>query len=367
MFVTLLVFILILGLLVFVHEFGHFWVAKRLGVKVHEFAFGFKPTLFSWQRGETKYAINAIPLGGYVRLEGESNDTGKPGSFMAKPPAHRVLILIAGIGMNLVLAWVLLTVTYGIGSYALSPTFASHPGVMKDSTLVLVDVRDNTPAAEAGLKVGDTVVSVDGQPITSPQGLSQIVQDKAGQPVELLVTRDNVDMTVTVMPRKYPPTGEGPLGVGTGETVKVKSTWLQAPIFALRELGSQITTTIYYIGQFFGNLFTEQKVSDEVSGIVGIGAATGVVRRLGIGPLIQFIALISTNLAVVNLLPILPLDGGHLLFTVIEAVRKRPVKEKYRQIVAMTGLAAILLLFIVVTYKDILRFSIFERIGNLFS
>src|SRR6266542_6577053 len=110
MLITLLIFIFILGLLVFVHEFGHFWMAKRVGIKVHEFAFGFKPRLYAWKRGETEYAINALPFGGYVRLEGESENTGK-GSFMAQKPGKRALVLVAGVGMNLVLAWFLLTLS----------------------------------------------------------------------------------------------------------------------------------------------------------------------------------------------------------------------------------------------------------------
>jgi regulator of sigma E protease len=366
MFVTLLVFVLILGLLVFVHEFGHFWVAKRIGVKVHEFAFGFKPTLFSWKKGDTNYAINAIPLGGYVRLEGENSDTGKEGSFMAKPPGQRALVLVAGIVMNIILAWVLLTITYGIGSYSLSPTFANHPGITKERAVVIVDVRADSPASKAGLKVSDTVLMVNDEPIASPEELSNAIQRHPGEPTTLRIVRDNQEQTVTVTPRANPPQGEGSLGVGTGETVKVKTSWGRAPVVALKELGSEITTTVYYVGQFFRNLFVKQELSDDVSGIVGIGAATGIVRRLGIGPLMQFVALISTNLAVVNILPILPLDGGHLLFTIIEAVRKKPVPDKYRQSVAAVGLVAILLLFVVVTYKDILRFSVFERITNLF-
>lgn len=367
MLVTLLVFILILGLLVFVHELGHFWVAKRLGVMVHEFAFGFKPTLFSWKRGETTYAINAIPLGGYVRLEGENQDTGKKGSFMAQPPGKRAIILVAGIVMNIFLAWILLTVTYGVGSYVLSPTFASHPGIQKQTSVIIVQVRDNSPASGVGLKVGDTVVTINDTPITSAKQLRDTINSYAGAEITITSIRENQRQAVKAVPRVNPPVEEGALGIGTGEAVKAKTAWVLAPITALRELGSEITTTIYYLGQFFRNLFVEQKVSDDVSGIVGIGAATGIVRRLGVGPLMQFIAIISTNLAVVNLLPILPLDGGHLLFTAIEGVRKKPVEEQYRQFVASIGLVAILLLFIVVTYKDILRFSIFERFGNLFS
>src|SRR5690606_26942825 len=126
----------------FVHEFGHFWVAKRSGVKVHEFAFGFRPRLFAWKRGETEYAINLIPLGGYVRLEGETEDTGKKGSFAAKPPKVRAAVLVAGVLMNVLLAWILLAISYAVGSYPISPTYHKHPGVIAQTQVVIVHVSE---------------------------------------------------------------------------------------------------------------------------------------------------------------------------------------------------------------------------------
>lgn len=366
MLITLLLFILILGLLIFVHELGHFWVAKRSGVTVHEFAFGFRPRLFSWKRGETEYAINLIPLGGYVRLEGENDDSGKKGSFAAKPPKVRAAVLVAGVVMNLLLAWVLLTVSYGLGAFPISPTYHRHPGVEADVDVIVVSVSNGSPAAQAGLKPGDEVLAVDGQVVTETGELTTVLKEKAGREVVITYRRGEETADVRATPRQDPPAGEGSLGIGTGESAQAKTSWLQAPVVALREVGSEIKWSFIGFAQFVGQLISAQGVSDDATGLIGIGAATGIVRHLGVGTVLQFIALISTNLAVVNILPIAPLDGGHLLFVIIEAIRKKPVKDIYRQWVALAGLAAILLLFVVVTYQDILRFSVIDRLKAIF-
>ncbi len=366
MIITLLVFLLILGLLVFVHEFGHFWVAKRLGIKVHEFAFGFKPRLLAWKRGETEYAINLIPLGGYVRLEGEQEDTGKKGSFMGQSASTRAAVLVAGVVMNLILAWVLLTLTYGLGSYPLTPTFDKHAGIARTSDVVVVSVSPNSPAEASGIKVGDHITAINNQPVIDSSSLTETIKTYVGQKIMITYRRDNQVYEVRATPRSNPPANEGAFGIGTGELASVKVSWLQAPWYALRELGSEIQGTFVGFTDFVKRLVVKQEVSENVSGIVGIGAATGIVRRLGIAPLLQFIALISTNLAVVNILPILPLDGGHLLVTAIEAITRRKVRDVYRYWVTMAGLAAILILFVVVTYRDFITFSIFERLKNLF-
>jgi regulator of sigma E protease len=367
MFITLIIFIFILGLLVFVHEFGHFWVAKRVGVKVHEFAFGFKPRLVSWKRGGTEYAINAIPLGGYVKLEGESEDSGKAGSFLAQSVGKRALILIAGVLMNLVLAWLLLTMSYIIGSYPLSMTYHKHPGVINEGGVIVVDVKPNSPAETAGIQSGDAILEINGEPITETQTVTDRIKELSGQEITVKLLRKDMKFDTKATPRVNPPMGEGALGIGTGVSIHSRALWYKAPYVALLELGSEIQSAfIGFIG-FVQQLVVKQEVNKDVSGIVGIGAATGIVRRLGIGPLLAFTALISTNLAVINILPFLPLDGGHLLFVGLEALRRKPVAQMYRQWFSMAGLAAIMLLFVIVTYQDVLNFALVDRIKQLFS
>lgn len=367
MLVTFVLFILILGLLVFVHELGHFLIAKKNGVTVHEFAFGFKPRLVAWKRGDTTYAINAIPLGGYVQMEGEQSDTGKKGSFASKSPGARFAVLIAGVTMNAILAWVLLTITYAIGSMPLTDTFATHAGVTVPTEVAIANVVPNSPAEQSGLKAGDTIVSVDATPVTDPDQLVDLIKAKAGSEIALAIVRDGVASTVKTTPRLNPPAGEGSLGIAPGiRRGIVKVAWYKAPGAAIQEVGSQISGSVKGFGAFVKQLVVKQEVSEDVTGIIGVGAVTGVVRQLGIGPLLQFVALISTNLAVLNLLPILPLDGGHILFVILEKLRGKPVEDKYKQGVAMAGLAAILLLFVVVSYQDVLRFDILGRIKDIF-
>lgn len=369
MLITFILFILILGLLVFVHEFGHFWVAKRSGIKVHEFAFGFRPRLISWKRGETEYAINLLPFGGYVRLEGEDQDPAAPkktkGSFAAQSVGVRAAVLIAGIVMNLILAWALLTATYIVGSYPLSMSFGEHAGLVTKPVIVLVNVVAGSPAEQAGLTRGDTVLALNNTPVTSVEELVTTIQAEAGKELSLTYERNGRETTVTVTPRLNPPAGEGALGIAPQSVGVVRAPWYRAPFVAIAEVGAQIKGSFLGFAGFVQQLVVKQEVSEDVSGIIGVGALTGEVRRLGIGPLMQFVALISTNLAVINILPILPLDGGHLLFVALEAIRRKPVAEKYRQWVAIAGLAAIGLLFVIVTYQDLLRFAIFDRLKAL--
>ncbi len=367
MLTTILIFIVALALWVISHEFGHFIAAKKLGVTVHEFAFGFKPRLFSWKRGGTEYAINLLPLGGYVRLEGEDENTGKKGALMALSPGKRIIVFVAGVVMNLILAWVLLMFAYGIGSYPLTPSFDSHAGEVSNTKVTIVDVVSKIPASEVGLRPEDVVVAINNEPIDSAAELSDLLKQSAGAPTTLTFIREGQNQAVTVTPRQNPPAGEGVLGIKmTAQPEKVRVSWYKAPWVALQELGSEITGAFISFGQFIGQLIQKHEVSDQVTGIVGVGVSVGIVRQMGLGTLLQFAALVSTSLAVINILPFPPLDGGHVLFTVIEWIRKKPVEAKYRQWVTLAGLAAILLLFVVVTYQDLLNFAIIERISNLF-
>ncbi len=363
MLLTLVIFIVMLGWLIFVHELGHFIAARRAGVTVHEFAFGFKPRLVSWTKGKTTFAINALPLGGYVRMEGEDSETGQPGAFASQPPLTRAKILLAGVAMNLVLAWVLLTLVYAFGSVAILPTMANHPGVVRGVEVVVVGVRADSPAAAAGVTVDDSVLAVDQTAITEADQLTRVVAAAAGQPVVLKLRRAGHVQYLNIVPRLSPLPGQGALGIALGEVIRVRASWWRAPIIAVAEVGSEIKLAFTGFVKFVGRLIVRRQVSQDVSGIVGIGAATGTIRRLGLGPFLQFMAIISTNLAVVNLMPILPLDGGHLVFLGVEAGLKRPIHESARQWLATFGLAFIVVLVLIVTYHDLHRFGIFQRLS----
>jgi regulator of sigma E protease len=365
MLITIALFLFILGLLVFVHEFGHFWVAKRLGVTVHEFAFGFRPRLFAWHRNGTDYAINLLPLGGYVRLEGEDEESHKPGSFANKPAWVKALILVAGVTMNIVLAWFVLFLAYTIGSSALSPTFANQPFVHVNAQVFVDTVEPNTPAAAAGLKSGDQLLAINGQTMATADDFVNVTKQDVGKPITIKLERDSQTLNVMATPRVNPPAGQGALGISLAESATVRVPWYQAPISAASEVGSEIKLTFVGLWQFFRDLVVAHQVSPDVSGIVGVGVATGIVRRLGVGSVLQFISLISVNLALINILPIAPLDGGQLLFVILEKVSKRTL-DQVKNWASVAGLAVLLLFAIFITYKDVIRFDVISRIVHLF-
>lgn len=365
MLITGLLFLLILGLLVFVHELGHFWAAKKNGVTVHEFAFGFRPRLVSWKRGETEYAINLLPLGGYVRLEGEGSDTGKKGSFAGKSTKVKALVLVAGVVMNVIFAWIALIFAYVIGATPLTPSFSSQPYAYNEANILVQSVTADSPASSAGLQTADQLIALDGQTFSSAQDFITKTKERVGEPITLTVERGGDTKELTLTPRKDPPAGQGPIGVGLLEASLTKAKWYQAPVTAAYEVISEMKQTLVGLGTFVRDLVVKQEASENVSGIIGVGVATGIVRKLGIGSVLQFIAIISANLALINILPIPPLDGGHLAFVLLERFVKRPL-EAVKGYVTMAGLAIILLFAVFVSYQDILRFGLVERIKQLF-
>lgn len=363
MLVTVLIFLLILGLLVFVHELGHFLAARRCGVRVEEFAFGFRPRLFAKKIGETTYALNLIPLGGYVRMYGEDKREMGPRSYRSKTIGQRLFILVAGSGMNLLLGWLILSVLFVVGFQPLFPGVGSNPFVTERPTVTVKAVNANSPAAQADLKEGDQIVAVDGEAIGSDQEFIASVKEKLNQPVVLGIQPANgPDRDVTITPRTNPPAGEGALGVVIESKGQIRSLWYKAPLAGLYETGRIIGLSVVGFVDFVKGLIVEQKVAENVTGLVGVGVATGVLRHLGIIYLAQLVLLVSIGLGVVNLMPIMPLDGGHVAALAYEKIARRPLTEKQLGILVSAGLAFVFLMFVLVTYKDIVRFDVIKRI-----
>lgn len=362
MIATLLVFLVILGILVFVHELGHFLAARRVGVRVEEFAFGFRPRLLSKKIGETEYALNLIPLGGYVRMFGEDKKEMGPRSYRHKSIGQRFVILVAGSGMNLLLGWVVLSTLFIIGFQPLFPGTGANPFISQRPTVVIKAVNPNSPAALTHLAQGDQILAVDGQATGSDQEFISYVQANLGQPIRLSVkptTGSNQEVTIT--PRQNPPVGEGALGVLIESQGQVRSLWYKAPLAGLYETGRIIGLSVTGFFDFVTHLILQQKVSENVTGLVGVGVATGVLRRLGIVYLAQLVLLVSIGLGVVNLMPIMPLDGGHLAALAYEKIARRPLTDRQLGILTNGGLAFVFLMFVLVTYKDVIRFNIINR------
>jgi regulator of sigma E protease len=362
MALTLLVFLAVLGVLVYVHEFGHYLLAKLNGIRVFEFAFGFRPRLWAKKIGETVYAINLIPLGGYVRLFGEDPKEQGPGSFRSKTAFQRFQVLVAGAVMNLLLAWVILVALFANGFDPLMPGVSSNPFVSSTQLVSVVRVVDGSPAQEAGIQTGDVITAVDGQQVATDQEFVAVIGSKRGQVVSLTLRRSAETLTVNLQARENPPQGEGALGVGIRSSGEVKSTVVAAPAAATYETGRIIGLSAEGFGRFVKNLFFRGEVSEDVTGIIGVGALTGVTRRLGFEYLVQLVAVVSIGLGVINLVPIMPLDGGHILALLYEKVFGRPLSERQLGTFAALGLAFVLVLFVIVTYKDIIRFNVIERL-----
>jgi regulator of sigma E protease len=357
MFFTLIVFVLILGLLVFVHEFGHFYAARKNGVKVEEFGFGFPPRIFGIKKGETIYSINWIPLGGFVKIKGEAGENREdPDSFAHKKIWRRALILASGVGMNFVLAALLLSFGFMIG---LPQVVDGDSGLAKirDAKTQIVQILENTPAEEAGLEAGDTILSVDGQKSDSVVDLQNYINEKVDVPVNFEFERDGEIFQKEIVPVRLAETGKGGIGVGLLKSGIVSYPWyfaiwkgMESTVFFTKE----ILVALY---ELIKNLIVTQKVAVDLSGPVGIAVLTGQVARMGFIYLLQFTALLSINLAVINFIPFPALDGGRILFLIIEKIRRKPVSQKIENLVHNIGFALLMALVLLVTYRDVVRFG----------
>lgn len=345
---SLLWAVLVLGALIFVHELGHFLVAKRAGVKVLKFSLGFGPKIIGLTRGGTEYLLSAIPLGGYVKMLGEDpkEEVADPeGSFSAKPLGWRSLIILAGPGSNLLLAVAIFWVVFTIGV----PTLATKVG----------EVMQDFPAHEGGVLIGDRIKAIDGYPIEKWEELVTQIHKSPGRPVRLTIERagDRFDLVVTPkVTRQKNLFGEeqeiGLLGIAPAEEFLIErtnpATAFARAIYKTYDLSRLILLT-------FVKLIQGVVPAKTIGGPLLVAQMAGQQARLGILPLLFFTALLSINLAILNLLPIPILDGGHLLFSLIEAVRGKPVSLQKREMAQQVGMALLVALMIFAFYNDIFR------------
>jgi len=347
--VTILLFVVALSLMVFVHELGHFILAKRAGIKVEEFAFGYPPRLFSIKRGETEYSLNLIPLGGYCKMLGEE-DPSAPRSFAAARKRWRIAILAAGSIMNLVLAAVL----FSGGFMAGWPTATQ-------TEVRIYQIASGSPAERAGLRVGDTILSVAGQPITLAKDIKPKTQENLGKEISIVIRRDSVERTVQLVPREAWPSDEGPIGIGIYDAA-VKIEPVSYPIWDALVLGVRRAAEVVVFILYVPVMIVRGQLPLELArpvGPVGIYQVTTQAAAESVSsgwwfPFLSVAALLSASLGVANLLPIPGLDGGRLLFVLIEAVRGKRVSPEREGLIHMIGLGILISLVLVVSYWDIL-------------
>ena len=343
---TLLAFLIILGLLVFVHEAGHFIAAKLSGVKVEEFAFGFPPRLVCVKRGETSYCINAIPFGGYVKMLGEEKVSDSPRAFNKKRPLLRLVIVVAGVVMNFILAGVIFSVGYMVGMSPIRVDPAQMGG-KQTHQVVIAQIEQGSPAQAANLKVGDVVLGY-----ANIEAFSDFTKSNIGSKVPLSVLREGkiTDLSVELSSDQ-----SAPLGVGIVDVPVVKLSFFKSVYFGFKEMFLTTGYIFILLYQFFVKLFSSGQVTGEVAGPVGIFNITGQAVRMGLSYLLQLAAILSINLGLINILPFPALDGGRGLFIAIEGiVRRRVMRAEVENMLHFIGFAILILLVAAITVREVI-------------
>lgn len=426
---TLFSFIVVLGILVFVHELGHFLVAKALGVGVDRFSIGFPPKMLGFRYKETEYCLSWIPLGGYVKLRGEDPgevvDPGDPGLYSSRPPRQRAGIVAAGPIMNLTLSFILMPLVFMIGmnipaffespvqvAWVVPDSVADKAGVKKGDVLtrlgdreiahweelfeaaalatgeeiplevergsetitVPVQVEDlkngsglgilpslepvigslapGYPAVKAGLEAGDRILSVGGLPVSHWNEMAQIIHGSPGKSVTIEIDRDGQRLSLNVVPRLDEKSGQGLVGISPeNETISRRFPFMEAVSRGFERNVELLGLTF----KFIWDLLTFNTSLKLLGGPIMIFQVTGEVAKAGISEFIAFMAFLSLQLGILNLLPIPVLDGGHLLFLGIEGIKGRPMEPRAREMAQRIGFFLLMLLILVVSYNDILR------------
>ena len=356
---TLIIFIITLSILVLVHEFGHFLMAKKMGVKVEEFGIGLPPRLFGIKKGETLYSVNLLPIGGFVKLYGEEYDElnhknktkqNKNRTFVNKKPWQKTLIVLGGVIGNFLLGWF-------IFSYLVTQ------GVPVPTNKVIVEkVTKNSPASMAGLKEKDVILKfvppispISLIPLTSSTSLIALTQKYAGTNIKLLVQRNDQQLTVDLIPRLNPPKGEGPLGVSITSFVEKKYPWYTAPFYGLVEAFSITAKIATELGKILFGFITFQKQNVDVAGPIGIANLAGQAIKCGRNAFLEFLALLSLTLAIINILPFPALDGGRLVFVLYKGITKKKPNKNFEKYTNLIGFVMLLSLAALITVSDIIK------------
>lgn len=360
MILTIIVFILILGILVFAHELGHFVSAKLFGVKVEEFGFGFPPRIFGFKKGETTYSLNAIPIGGFVKIFGEEREDNKSQSkraFYNKPIWQRAIILVMGVIMNLFVAGIFLSIVYGIGIPSMVEN--GQETNYKDIKIQIVGLAKDSPAEKAGLKVGDSIVGLSFKDeqieIKEIENVQMFVVMHVGEEIVFKIKRGNDIFEKNILSRISSPEGEGATGIIMTKTGLLSYPWYRAIIMGFALVGKLTITIISTLFLLIKTLILKGTMIGEVAGPIGVAVLTSQVVQLGWNYVLQFAAFLSINLAIINILPFPALDGGRLLFLLIEKIKGKPVNFKIERFVHALGFVILIGLMLIVTLRDIIK------------
>ncbi len=364
---SVIIFIIILLVLVLSHEFGHFIVAKLNNIRVDEFSFGFPPKLFGKKIGETTYNFNLLPLGGYVKIHGENpdeeslNGADKDRSFVNKPWYVKTLVLFAGVFMNFIVAWLLLSIGF-ISGLPSSADMAPNGVEVKDQALTIVKVSSNSPAEIAGLKSGDKILSLEVNKDSTniensikPENVQSFIKAHSTDEIKFNIIRAEESLTLNITPEIIKGSDTPMVGISMDIIGR-----LSLPVHKAIWEGLKLTYTLTIktaVGFYslVRDSITGQGDLSSVTGPIGIIGIVGDAASFGLIYLLSFTALISINLVIINLIPFPALDGGRLFFLLIEKIKGSPIKPEVANIINLIGFGLLMLLMIIITYHDIVK------------
>lgn len=343
MLTTLLATVFVFGLLILVHELGHFVTAKMTGMRVDEFAIGFGPKVISYRHGETLYSLRIIPLGGFNKIAGmDPEEEQDERSFSAKPLSSRLWVIVAGSLMNFVLPvflFLVIFLTAGVDTPSNQPIIGS--------------TFPDKPAIKAGLAAGDRIVAVDNKEIASWSEFVNTVQRSSGNTLSISYERQGNIKHISLVPEYDEKAGKGIIGV-MPKVDKYYPGIIESVGMSLKQ--TYMVTAGMVVGIF--QMITG-KVAADVAGPIGVAQMAGEFAQLGFIPLLQFAAFLSINLGLINLLPVPMLDGGHVVTLLLEGLRGKPLARRQMQVIQIIGFALLMMLFLMATFKDIIRLKLF--------
>lgn len=357
---SLVYFLIVLSILVLIHEFGHFIVAKKTGVRVEKFSFGFGPKIFSLKKGGTEYLISAIPLGGYVKMAGDEPGEALKGErweFLSRKISERFNIIFAGPLLNYLLAFFIFSVIFMFGS----PTLTTEVG----------SLLNDYPAVKSGIEVGDKVIQVDGVDVKYWEDMTSIIHKHLEGPIKLKVLRKGSAMDFQIQPiirdvkDIFGKTNRiALLGVAPSQKIEnVKYGFFESFGMGFKKL---IDLTVVTYKALWSIITGKLSLKESMTGPIGIFIITGKAAEMGLIYLAHLMGLLSASLAIFNLLPLPVLDGGHILFLFIEKLRGKPLSVRTQEIIANLGVAFLILLTVFIFYNDIIKFGLFKGVSKFF-
>lgn len=357
---SLIYFLAVLSVLILVHEFGHFIVAKRLGVKVERFSFGFGPKLFSVKRGDTDYTVSAIFLGGYVKMAGDEpgeKRTNKKWEFLSRSVRDRFMIIFAGPLLNYILAFVVFSLIFMFGS----PTLTTQVG----------GFVKGYPAEASGLMIGDNVIAIDGKSVNFWEDMTELIHKHGEGKMTITFQRDGKVFDKDILPKTRAmkdifgkETTISLIGITPSQKIeKVRYALPQAVYMGCKKL---ISLTAITYKALWSVITGRLSVKESMTGPIGIFVITGEAAKMGFIYLLHLVAILSASLAIFNLLPFPVLDGGHIIFLAIERLRGKPLSVKTQEFITNLGVSFLILLTVFIFYNDIMKFGIADKVMRLF-